>query len=431
MKKFINLFYTIGFKLFLFCLLIILSWLAGAKIIDITKLYVEDSTGVINVMFQHNKFEYESSIYLKNEIETTIENVIAYCLEFESSDHPSNDLTTEKEDDFIYTIIHLAQSYVSNKVAVKSMIDSGYIELTETDNPEDGVEIDGKYYIQKVNEEEIINAYNEHKDDFLDQYRRLVDDSYRETAEYLDSLKGVKYAVVNHKTDTIVSNIEEIDKKSNGTSIRSYFGNNDETLLIVRNAQNPFFEAGTMSDYVDHVNECAQNYKEDFDLYISFGDDFSFRNDVSYYENLHNQMYKKVVTHFSNMMILIAFAFIVVVLIFTLSGKSEKGGKIIPSTLDKLPNDIHLVLNSILYLSLSALYENSMYMLLRSSDIETDYWLVFSPDFYATRANLCFVLIIYNIVAVICAVKRQYILGTIFTNTYIYKLISGFKKSDN
>lgn len=431
MKKFINLFYTMTFKLFLFLLMVLLSWFAGSKILDIAELYVEDGTGVRNVMFQHSEFDYESSEYLEDEIETTIESVIAYCLHFKSDEHSSDNITIDEEDDLIYTIIYLAQSHISDNIVIQSMIDSGYVELTETENKENGVEIDGKYYIQTVNEKKIFSSYNEHKDEFLDQYRRLIDDSYRETAEYIDSLKGVRYAVVNHKTDKIISNIDEIDQKSSGTSIRSCFGNNDKTLLIVRNAKNPCYESGTMSDYVDYVSECAQSYSEDFDLYLSFGDDFVFRNEISHYEKLHNEMYGKVISLFGDIIFFIGITLIVAIALFIVTGRSEKGGKIIPATLDRLPNDIRLILNLIIYVSLSALYENSVYMLLRSARTDGDYWLGISPEFYAIRANASFVIIICVIVATICTIKRQYKLGTLLTNTYIFNLINGFKKSDS
>lgn len=169
MKRFLNFFYTISFKLLLFILVVLFSWLAGSKVLDAFNLYVEDGVSVQNVTMQWNDFDYESSKYLEHEIETTIENVIAYCLKYH------DEKQTAKTDE-----------------------------------------------------------------EMLDYYRRLSDEGYREAAEYLDSLDGVSFAVVNHKTDKIISNIVSINGKNSGTPIRSFFGHIDKTTLIVRNAKKPF-----------------------------------------------------------------------------------------------------------------------------------------------------------------------------------------------
>lgn len=425
MKRILNLFYTLSFKVFLLILTVLLSWFVGSNFLDLANLYANDSVSVQNVFLQWNGFDYEKSKYLENEIEATIENVLAYCLKYSDDDHLSDEFF--EEDELIFAIIGIAKNAVKNKTVDTSLINNGYIILSETDDPTKGVEIDGKYYIQSVNEEKITLDYIEHREDFLDRYRRLIDEKYRHTADYLDSLKGVKYAVVNHDTDRIISNLEEIDSKSTGTAIRNYFGTNEETLLIVRNAKNPYFEVGTMSDYVEHVNECAMNYSEDFDLYISFGDSFVFRNDVSHYENLHNEMQSEISRKIFDTIMLIVITLFIMAIIILLAGKSEKGGKIIPSALDKLPNDLHLILNLIIYFSVSGLYENTLYMLLKSMFVEVDYWLGSSPEFYSARANLCIVVISAVVLGTACTLKRQYRLGTLFTNTYIYRFIKSHR----
>lgn len=359
MKRFLNFFYTISFKLLLFILVILFSWLAGSQLLDALNLYVEDSISVQNVTVQWNDFDYESSKYLEHEIESTIENVITYCLKYHNED-----------------------------------------EAAQTDG------------------------------EMLDYYRRLSDEGYRETAEYLDSLSGVSFAVVNHDSNKIISNIVAINGKNSGTPIRSFFGHIDKTTLIVRNAKNPSFEAGTMSDYAEFVSECAMNYPVDFDLYISFGSDFVFRHDISYYENLHNEMKIRIYSVLGYALLYIFITVSLMSAIVILAGKSEKDSKIIPAALDKMPNDLHLILDVIIYFSLTALFENSIYMLLRSSFADGDYWLGISPGFYAVRANCCIVIITCVILATACTIKRQYKMGTLLTNTYIYRFMKSFKAAE-
>ncbi|MBQ8503145.1 MAG: hypothetical protein IJ491_02585 [Clostridia bacterium] len=357
MKRFLNFFYTISFKILLFIVMLILSWFAGEKLLNIVDIYIEDPVGARNVVRQWNGFDYESSVYLESEIESTIENVLLYCLKYNSDE--------------------------------------------EIPDPND----------KKI----------------LDYYRRMGNEGYRETAEYLDSLKNVSYAVVNHSSNKILSNIKAINGKSSGTAIRSFFGNVDKTTLIVRNAKNPYFEAGTMEDYVDFVSECAMNYSDDFDLYISFGNDFAFRYDVSHYENLYNETKQKTLAEMKKVLLFSVLCLLVMTLIFILSGKSEVNGKTIPSALDRLPNDIHFFADFVISLSLTALFENSIYMLFRSAFADGDYWLGISPEFYALRANVCIVAIGCIVLASACTIKRQHKMKTLFTNTYIYRIIKGYK----
>ena len=81
----------------------------------------------------------------------------------------------------------------------------------------------------------------------------VIEDDYKQSLEYLDSLDDVSFAIVNHDNKRIFSNIINIDGKPSGTQLRSFFGNNDSTVLIVRNAQNPYYEKGTMEEYVGYV----------------------------------------------------------------------------------------------------------------------------------------------------------------------------------
>ncbi len=259
-----------------------------------------------------------------------------------------------------------------------------------------------------------------------DYYMRLSNEGYKNTAEFLDSLKGVSFAVVNHDTGLIVSNIEKIDGSASGSEIRSLFGDNEDTLLIIRNCKNPYFEQCAMTGYVEYVREKAQDYNDDCDLYISFGESLSFREEPSYYEAIHNSTLDYVSSGFLKCVALTVLTLVLIILLCSVSGKAEKNGKVIPAVTDTIPNDLLLVFYIIIGTSVNALFYNSLYMLFKSATIE-DYWFGITPNFYAIRANICLVAFVYIVCAFVCKIKRQKNLNTLITNTYIYRAISMFK----
>ena len=257
----------------------------------------------------------------------------------------------------------------------------------------------------------------------------VIEDDYKQSLEYLDSLDDVSFAIVNHDNKRIFSNIINIDGKSSGTQLRSFFGNNDSTVLIVRNAQNPYYEKGTMEEYVGYVSECAAAYTDNFDLYICFGDDLLFRFDESHYESLHFNMKKEITRIFVPMLIFINLTTASMFLMMLLAGRSEKGGKIIPAALDRIPNDLRITLHIIILISLMTVFDDYIYMLHLGFISEGDYFLGISPDFYKIIANICIVVLTYVLLAMLCTIKRQSKLRTLFSNTYVYKLFSSFLRS--
>ena len=268
-----------------------------------------------------------------------------------------------------------------------------------------------------------------HGSESVDYYLRLTDEDYKETVEYLESLKDVSFAVVNHKSDSIVSNIPDINTKSSGTPIRQLFGNIDKTTLIVLDARNPAFEVGTMTDYVEFVSTCAQNYSFDFDLYISFGEDFIFRHEVSHYENMHNEMKSSAIVKLKELYLFSALCILVVVFAVAVAGQSEVGGKINASAFDRVPYDLQLASYVTVFISIAALYENSMYMLFRSAFADGNYWLGISPEFYATRAIICICVNTCIILGAACTVKKLLKSKNRAENTYIYRLIKALKET--
>ncbi len=253
-----------------------------------------------------------------------------------------------------------------------------------------------------------------------------ADDNYKLITEKLSQYEDFHYAVVNHSSGRIVSDIDALRYKDTGEDVRSFFKGSEENMLIIRDAHNPYFESGTMSDYAEYVKTVAESYEDDFDLYIYFGEDFSFASRLYDYEELHNSFLTRVryVTVMSAVLIVAATLFFIILLI--VSGKTEPGGKVYQGLSDRLPNDLKFLLYIIVLASMTALYENSLYMALRTDTY--DMWFSFSAEFYIFRSYIAILINVCILLSIGCTLKRQYRLGTLFTNTYIYQIF--LKKFD-
>ena len=351
MKRFFNIFYTASFKAFLALLLVICSWLMNTQLTDLLEIYKQDRTALINVFIQGKDYEYESSYFLKDSIETAIEDVIEYSL-----------------------------------------------------------------------------VYNRKADKIYTQYDTSATEDYNSLIERLQSLKNFRFALVNHKTDIIVSNIPAIHGKTPALTVTRYFGD-EENILIVRDARNPIYENGPMADYVDFVSETAKKYPDEFDLYISFGQNLDFAGDSETFSQRHLESLRYVRSATIDIAVFLFILFIIFISLITVSGKKEIGGKCSPVLHDRLPNDITALLYFIVYISMSALYENSLYMALRATASD-DNWLTLSPEFYSVRSSVSMVIMVSIITAFCCTIKRQLRCGTLFSNTYIYKFIRNYKKAE-
>lgn len=258
------------------------------------------------------------------------------------------------------------------------------------------------------------------------QVIKNADDNYKIIKQKLSMYKDFHYAVVNYSSGRIVSDIEALRYKDIGEDVRSFFKGSEENMLIIRDAHNPYFESGTMTDYTEYVKSVAKSYEDNFDLYIYFGEDFSFAAELQDYEKLHNSFLTRVryVTVMSAVLIIASTLFFIVLLI--VSGKTEPGGKVYQGLSDRLPNDLKLLLYVIVIASMTALYENSLYMALRTDTY--DVWFSLSAEFYILRSYIAMLVNVCILLSIGCTLKRQYRLGTLLTNTYIYQIF--LKKSD-
>ncbi len=361
MKRLFNIFYTYPCKFSLIVLLIVCSWLMNSEVVDVMRLYKQDSTAVTNVLLQRESYDYKTSYFLKSEIKTAVADVLEYSLVYHRNDYKNPDMSAEEA------------------------------KLKEL-------------------------------------YRRSIDKDYANIAEHLESLINFRFAVVNHKTDRVVSNMATLNGSGSDVTVRRYFGE-DKNILIVRNANTPYFESGTMSDYVEFVSELANDYTDNFDLYVSFGNDFAFAGDGEEFSHRHAAALKSISLDVKHTSIYLLFLFLIFVIIVSVSGRRELGGKFYPALTDSLPNDLNAFLHVIVYISMSSLYENSIYLALRVTNTE-DYWLSFSPEYYMVRSDISMVIMICIITSFSCLIKRQLGLGTLFSNTYISRLIKNFRNAE-
>ena len=251
------------------------------------------------------------------------------------------------------------------------------------------------------------------------------DDNYRDIVDRLNAYDNFSFALVNHSTNLVISNIPKINYSKSSVNIRSYFPETSESLLIVRDAHNPYYETGTMTDYNQYISKLAESYEDNFDLYMYFGEDFSFVSDTEIFEETHTTTLARVKRSTRLSFVYIAIAILLFAFLLAVTGRYEAGGEIHPGISDTLANDIKLLLFSMIIMSMVTLYKNSLYMAVRAKTL--DLFLSYSSDFYILRAYISLLISSCIIMAACCTVKRQYQLGTLFTNTYIYKLWFAYK----
>lgn len=423
-KRFLNIFFTTPSKAAVTALLIICSWLMNSEVVDILQLYRQDSTAVTNVLLQREDYDYKTSYFLTNEIETAIENVLEYSLNYHRNDISKVDSSNEKSA--AEAITYLAESFVKNQYYSTAFINAGFIELIPCEESQSHIELAGEFFTQSVCYEEIrLKADNLDLNDF---YKRATDEDYAAITGKLESYINFNFAVVNHNTNLIVSNIPSLNAKNSDVTVRRYFGE-DKNLLIVRDAKTPFFESGTMSEYVEFVSEQAKKYGDNFDVYISFGNNLEFAGDGENYSLRHTEALGKIGSDLKNTVVFLSIMLVLFIIILRVAGRREVAGKCYMSLSDRLPNDLKFLLYLIIYISMSALYENSLYMALRTSFTE-DYWLNFSPEYYMLRSDISMVIMICIITSFACTIKRQLRCGTVISNSYIYKIIKNFKSAE-
>lgn len=264
--------------------------------------------------------------------------------------------------------------------------------------------------------------------ELLNYYSSIGNSSFAEICSNLSSLKGFRFAVVNHGKRKIYSNIDAINGKSSAENIQQYFGRPGKNLLIARSCKNPYFATDTFIDFAGAIRETAQRYNDDFDLYIYFGSTESYNEEAKRCEKLHFSMRRKIEKLNNTVAVSGAATLLVILLLMTVTGKHEPGGKTYPTVMNRLPNDLILLLYGIVLLCLSSLYRTAISMIMSYGNELDELWFAHSRDFYANRVKFCIVLFICIATNLFGILKRQYKMGQLFRNTYLYGLIENARK---
>lgn len=265
-------------------------------------------------------------------------------------------------------------------------------------------------------------------DKLVSYYSSIGDIGFLRASEQLSQLEGLQFALVNHDSKKILSNIPAVNGLPSSTDIRRFFGVADKNLLIARSCRNPYFATDSFIDFTDEIRSCAERYDDSFDLYISFGDDATYAENEAACRELHLAMRDKIERLNDKCIIHIILLLLAAAFLITVTGKQEKGGKTYPTIMNRLPNDMLVLLYGIVLLCLSSLYRTSLDMLITHGNELDAFWFSRSGDFYCERIELCVVIFFCGALNLLCILKRQYKTGMLFRNSYIYTLIGTLQR---
>ena len=357
MKSFRSLFFTMPAKGIFCAVLFMLSLLFSECTVRYFALYSVDNESFVNANMQLDDFDYESSYYFRNTVETTLEDVMKLCFEYE--------------------------------------------------NIFDGA---------KSSEE------------LIDHFNKIGDSSFSKICENLSSMEGFHFALINHSRQKIYSDIPEINGAPSSTNIKKHFGSQGKNQLIVHSCQNPYFATDSFISFAEFIRKTAADYEDNFDIYITFGSEESFAETESKCKQLHTDMRSYIEKLNNSALICIAGLLLITLIMLTVTGKQEAGGKTYPTTANKLPNDLITVLYGIVLICQISLYSTSTSMLLSHGNELDTFWFTHSQAFYITRIRFCIVVFICAAVNLLCILKRQYKMGVLIKNTYIYSSVNKLKK---
>lgn len=297
---------------------------------------------------------------------------------------------------------------------------SHYLKNTVRNTVENTVKLSAEYadiFEDGADENELLNHYNS-----------IGDNSFNKIYNQLSSIKGFRFAFVDHKKKTIYSSIASVNGKASSLDIEKYFGEAGRTLLIVRNSNNPYFATDAFIEYAELIRELSEKYNTNFDLYISFGSEEDFANKEKECEQLHFAMRDKIEKLNNTNILYIAILLIIILILLTVTGKQEPKGKTYPTIINRLPNDVICLLFIIVMICQSSLYRTATAMLISHGNELDEFWFIHSQDFYTSRIKFCIVIFICTATNLLCILKREYKLGRLLKNTYLYTNIEQLKK---
>ena len=411
-----NSLYLTSSKAFITFLVALMTFFASSRVIDVILEYTKEPSYVINSFTQNVRFDYRESEPFRLEVKKALESVLDYSLKYQTPEgFSSPDLirfSTERENEN-------CQKQVKNVLEILNYeIGQGKIEEQYIEN---GFVLETSSGVFEPNEAVIGEYYQKRYDSIIEDTKRL-DEDYRKTAEYLESMRGVKFAVYDRSTQSLVSNTAVTTRED----AQKLFSTLENTLMVF-NSKSPYFVPGSLRDFVEIVQELSENYDSNFDIFVSFSEGFVFNDDCEKIEGKYEEVFSFVAKHLAAAAVFSLFGLALTILLLKLSGHREHDGAVKYALADRLPNELHIFLHLAIILSMAWLIEDSVYIIL-NPHLGTG-WLTVSPDYFVIRAEICSVVAVLFLLAAICCIKRQYLHKTLFSNTLIFKTVSLFKKN--
>lgn len=261
----------------------------------------------------------------------------------------------------------------------------------------------------------------------LKHFASIGDSTFADIYQNLSKMNGLHFALVNHDKDKIYSDIKQINGAPAGSDIKKYFGGEGKNQLIVHSCHNPYFVTDNFIPFAEHIRSVAKKYEDSFDIYITFGTTQSFAETEKSCEQLHINMRNRIEKLNDTSLVCMAVIILIAATLLTVTGKQEPKGKTYPTVVNRLPNDLIVLLYGIVLVCEISLYRTTSLMLISHGNELNEFWFTHSKEFYITRMRFCIVVFIYAAVNLLCILKRQYKMGLLIKNSYIYSFYKTLK----
>ncbi|MGN1194134.1 MAG: hypothetical protein ACI4SB_01475 [Acutalibacteraceae bacterium] len=277
-------------------------------------------------------FDAENSDAVLAELKTLTENALTYTSMksdltlFENYPYVQSEIDSIKkgiERERADTLYFAAQQLESGTVTV-DMTENGFIVLSQNAGSGTLVEYEGKAYYAEVDEEKINEYYDEQLLNRAEEFKLNASTVYRESKEYLDSLKDVSYSVtVNGEAVT--------NSSLTGQDISNKLSQNSGKSIYIKLSQSKVSSSeatgGISGEREKAVTSAAESFGKDAEIFFEFGS-MLFNESLESVQKLHDECTGKVLKNivFAAVTALLALALIIAIVIFLPTG--ERQGKV-------------------------------------------------------------------------------------------------------
>lgn len=395
MKKKLSLF---ALKVTVIILSCIFAWNVGARVVNIAQLYL-DKPNYVMTLFGSEELDCETNKVLKSEIEKTIDCVLSYSLDYQLNDNSkfnfailhniSEEFNNAKKQ--IALTHEILQYQIENSKLDSDYVEKGFVILSE--NPSGKTLYNGKTYDVRIDSEKIEQYYMLQYQELAENYKRS-NSEYKAISDFLNSLNGVSFAVVNQVSDEIVTNLENITQDN----VAESFKQSENTVIYGGN------ESGTMTSFNEYIGEKKDAYKDSFKVYISF--DSLIFNDVT---NNMSEDLSKVRSEFLQQ---IVFAILCMALADTLMwiyvyvlSKNKFNVFSRPNVFDKIPSAVKLASYGVLIIAAIVICVETMIQILMTDTSSAI--IKFTNDVPFRIVKMCICALELYVMELLSAIKRS------------------------